>query len=125
VATRTQVADFVAARLEQDRATTVREVAAWLISTKRIRQSKYLVNDVARALHRKGYLYARVTSANELDSKLREQIEQYLHELGREHVEAEYLVDKGLIAGIKIETPTEELDASMRMKLDRLVEGLQ
>lgn len=123
--TRTQVADHLATELGNNRAQAIKEAAAWLIANKKTRQSQYLVNDIARALHRKGYLYARVSSAHELDASTRAEVDDYLRDLGREYVETEYLIDKSLIAGIKIETPTEELDATMRMKLDRLVEGLQ
>jgi F0F1-type ATP synthase delta subunit len=123
--TRTQVAEFLATRMEDNRETVIKEAAAWLVATKKVRQAEYLVNDVAKALHRKGYLYAKVSSAHELDDTIRQQVETYLHELGRKHVEVEYRIDERLIAGIKIETPTEELDASIRMKLDSLVERLQ
>lgn len=123
--TRTQVADHLATELGNDRAQVIKEAAAWLVASKKTRQSQYLVNDIARALHRKGYLFARVSSAHELDTGSRKEIEDYLKDLGREYVETQYLIDTSLIAGIKIETPTEVLDATMRMKLDRLVEGLQ
>ena len=123
--TRTTVAEFVASQLVHDRKDVIQEAAAWLVANKRVRQADYFVNDIAKYLQQQGYLYARVSSAYELDTKTKADIMNYLCELGPKQVEVEYELDPGLIGGIKIQTPTAKLDASVRMKLDRLVEGLQ
>ena len=123
--TRTQVAEYVASQLVEDRTEVIKEAAAWLISTNRIRQMEYFVSDVTKSLLGKGYLYAKVTSAYSLDESSKNRIKVYLEDLGAKRLEIKYELDPDLIGGIKIETPTDILDASIRMKLDRLVEGLQ
>ena len=123
--TRTTVAEFVASQLVHDRKDVIREAAAWLVASKRVRQADYFVNDIAKYLQQQGYLFAKVTSAYELDAKTKQEIMTYLCDLGPKQVEVEYELDPGLIGGIRIETPTALLDASVRMKLDHLVEGLK
>ena len=123
--TRTTVAEFVASQLVHDRKDVLAGAAAWLVQTKRVRQADYFVNDIAKYLQQQGYLFARVMSAYELDENTRKEIMDYLCDMGPKQVEVEYELDPALIGGIRVETPTAMLDASVRMKLDRLVEGLQ
>jgi F0F1-type ATP synthase delta subunit len=123
--TRTSVAEFVASQLVHDRKDVLAGAAAWLVATKRVRQADYFVNDIAKYLQQQGYLFARVTSAYELSDSTKKEIMDYLCEMGPKQVEVEYELDPALLGGIRIETPTAMLDATIRMKLDRLVEGLQ
>ncbi len=126
MATRTQVADYVATKLSAGRSTAVREAAAWLVATGRARQAPYLARDVAKALSEQGYVYARITTARPLSDETRRQIEAFLrHITGATQLELDTQVDAQLIGGLRLETPTAELDATVRRKLAQLVEGVQ
>lgn len=121
---RTQIAAFVADKLSTDRETAVRSAAAWLVASGRSGQARYLARDVARELAARGYVLVRVTSARPLDSAALQEIEQFIkHETHATSVEVETAVDPGLIGGVRIETPEAQLDASIRTKLARFIEG--
>ncbi len=124
--TRTRVAAQIARQLETDRETAVQQAAAWLVATGRSRQAKYLVQDVAAALATQGHLSARVTVARPLGPSGEAVIETFLREhTGAAEIELEVIVDPAIIGGVRIETPTAELDATVRRQLTMLVEGVR
>ena len=122
--TRTQVAQVVADRLEHDRDGAIRQAAAWLVAQGRDRQAAYLARDVARILGHNGYVTARITTARPLAETARREIEEFIKaQTGASSVEITTAVDPTLIGGVRIETPEAELDASVRTKLARMIEG--
>jgi F-type H+-transporting ATPase subunit delta len=122
MASRMQVAAYVAERLETDRKGALRSAAAWLSEKGRARQAPYLARDVEQILVAKGYVVAHVTTAHHLSHEARTKVEHFIKEAtGGRHLELETTVDPTLIGGIKIETPGQALDASVRTKLDRYV----
>lgn len=122
---RAQVAAHVAALLPTDRSGAVHAAAAWLVSTGRSGQSGYLARDVAQALAARGYLTASVTTARPLSAGARERLEAFIREAtGADRLELETQVDPKLIGGAIIETPDAQLDASIRTKLAKFVQGV-
>jgi F0F1-type ATP synthase delta subunit len=122
---RVQVAAFVAERLASERPKMLRDAAAWLIETGRIRQARYLARDVAAILADRGYVLVRVTSARPLEGEARASIERFVREqTGARELELETAVDETLIGGVKIETPLAALDDTVRTKLVRYAEGV-
>ena len=120
--TRLEVARYVAEQLPQQRRRTLNEVAAWLVATGRSRQADYLVQDVAMILAQDGYLAARVTTARPLNNALRQEIHTYLASLtGATTTELIEQVDPRVIAGLRLTTPTAELDTTLRHKLTTFV----
>jgi|GEM_PF-396192 F0F1-type ATP synthase delta subunit len=136
MASRAQVAEVLAATLADGgshesraaavkRAAAVRQAAAWLVSTGRGRQADYLARDVAAVLERRGYALVRVVTARELEAGSRHKIEAYVKELtGVEKLELVTAVDPSLVGGVVIETPSARLDASVKQKLQKFVEGV-
>jgi F0F1-type ATP synthase delta subunit len=119
--TRMQVARYVATQLPQKRRQALREAAAWLIETGRTRQAKYLLQDVAMVLAQDGYLAAQLTTARPLESAVQAEIETFLAKLTEtRHVELTAIVDADLMGGMRLTTPTAELDTSVRSKLAAL-----
>jgi F-type H+-transporting ATPase subunit delta len=119
-----QVAAYVAGRLRDDRAGAVRSAAAWLADGGRARQATYLARDIAEVLAQRGYVLARITTAQALSPEARSHVERFIKEAtGAHELELETAVDPGLIGGVSIEIPGRELDASVRKKLARYVEG--
>jgi F0F1-type ATP synthase delta subunit len=124
MATRTQVAAALAERLGHDRRNTVREAAAWLVATGRARQARYLARDVAAHLEAKGYVMVRVTTARPLDHQAKQELEHFIkRQTGARQLELESVVNPEVVGGAQIETPLMMLDATIRTKLARYVEG--
>jgi hypothetical protein len=120
MATRTQVAAALAERLGHDRRNTVREAAAWLVATGRARQARYL----AAHLEAKGYVMVRVTTARPLDHQAKQELEHFIkRQTGARQLELESVVNPEVVGGAQIETPLMMLDATIRTKLARYVEG--
>jgi F0F1-type ATP synthase delta subunit len=126
MATRTQVAAALAERLEHhDRHKSIREAAAWLVATGRARQARYLARDVAAQLEAKGYVLVRVTTARSLEHHTRERLEHFIQrQTGAKELEMDMIVDPNVVGGVQIETPLAALDATVRTKLARYVEGV-
>ena len=124
MASRMQVATYLADHLESGRADAMRSAAAWLTTEGKGRQARYLARDVAQVLTARGYVLVRITTARPLSSDARAKVEGFIKEAtGARTVELEANVDADLIGGITIETPGQALDASVRTKLARYVEG--
>lgn len=125
MATRTQVAAAVAERLGSDRRRVVREAAAWLVATGRARQAGYLARDVAVKLQDEGYVLVKVTTARPLEPRAREQLEGLIRrETHARRLELDEMIDPEVVGGVQIETPLATLDATVRTKLARYVEGV-
>ncbi len=123
--TRTQVAAYVTDALERGDKSVLQTAAAWLVDTGRGRQAEYLARDVARELAGRGYLWVKVTTARELDANGHRRIEEFLRELtGAKQLEITTEVDPGIIGGVRVETPDAQLDATVRTKLAKFVQGV-
>jgi F-type H+-transporting ATPase subunit delta len=125
MASRTQVAAYVADQLEKDRAGAIRSAAAWLVDHGQARGADYLARDVAQVLAERGYVSVRVVTARTLDEVARQRVEAYVRaQTGAKELELETAVDPSLIGGVIVETPGRILDASVKTKLARFVEGV-
>jgi len=124
--TRLQIATVVADRLtHHDRKKTVREAAAWLVATGRVRQARYLARDVAGVLANRGYVLVNVTTARALSEQAHSDLVRFIkHHTGATTVELEHTVDASVIGGVRIETPLAMLDATVQTKLNNYVEGV-
>lgn len=125
MASRLQVANHLAGHLADGRADAIRAAAAWLVSTGRRRQAGYLAGDVAALLAAKGHVYVKITTARPLTPGVKAEIEHYVRRLtGASTLELDVRTEAGLIGGVIIETPNAIMDASVRSKLARYVEGV-
>ena len=124
MASRAQVAGYIAEHLRTDRRSAVRAAAAWLVEKGRTRQVDYLARDVALALADSGYVLVRVTSARHLSHAALDSVKTFVkHETGARTVEIDSVIDPDLLGGLRIETPGATMDASVRTKLAKLVAG--
>lgn len=77
---------------------------------------------------RLGWLPADITSAQELSSQQKEEIEKALGTKLGKFIRANYRVDAGLLAGVRARVASKEYDATLRGKLEgmrqRLAAGL-
>lgn len=122
--TRAQVARYMAAQLPEHREEAVGLAAKWLVASGRQRQAQYLADDVAELMARSGYVLARLTVARPLSAAARTAVEGFLRaQTGATELELVVTIDPSILGGIRLETPTAQLDATVRSKLARLVEG--
>ncbi|HVQ44459.1 MAG TPA: F0F1 ATP synthase subunit delta [Candidatus Saccharimonadia bacterium] len=122
MASRFDVAGYVAEHLGADRRQTVQAAAAWLVDHGQSRGARYLARDVAGVLAAGGYVQARVVTARPLSAEARSHVEAYVKQAtGVRELELETAIDPALIGGIIIETPGQALDASVKTKLARYV----
>lgn len=125
MASRLQVAQHLSDHLGSGRRDAVRSAAAWLVSTGRQRQAEYLAKDVAALLAARGHVLVNVTTARPVSRDARQSIDAYVRQAtGAQELELNLIVDPALIGGVVIETPQAVLDASVRTKLARYVEGV-
>ena len=97
------------------------KLAAYLIETKRTRELELFVRDIKAALAERGVLLADVASAREIASETKNTITDYLKKkTGAKDVHLQTTVDPTLLGGVRIETPDERLDSTLRHKLNQL-----
>lgn len=96
-------------------------LAAYMVEQRLTGQFDEIVRDIAYELARLGRLEATVTTARPLSDDLRELVRDYLrgHDKQADIVLNE-TVDESIIGGIIIETPSHQLDASVRSTLKQL-----
>lgn len=126
MASRTQVATYLADHLADGRAEAVKAAAAWLVAGGRGREARYLARDAAAALAERGHVLAEVVTARPMDPAAVKSVEGFIKQAtGAQSLELVQSVDPALIGGIKIELPAATLDASVQAKLDKFVEGMK
>lgn len=120
---RRQVAQYLVECPVNERQAAMRQVAAWLVASHREDEINYLVRDVAAELAEGGRVWSRVTSAHQLSTSTKATVEQFLRtQTEAKSLELELAVDPSLIGGVKLETATAELDASLRTQINQLAE---
>lgn len=125
---RTQVAKYLASELKSgatSRKELINTVGGWLKATGQTKDIEHLVQSVSDALEDEGYIFAKVYTATELNERLKTQVEKFIKStFSAIYVEAEYIIDRKLIGGIKIQTASGTLDDSVAGKLNRMLENI-
>lgn len=92
-------------------------VAAYLVDTRRVRETELVVRAIQQELVDRGVTIAEVTSAYPLDQQLRERIQRLV---GTDRVYLREIVDPSVLGGVRIDTPGRRLDATIRHRLTAL-----
>mgnify|MGYP001000005069 CR=1 FL=1 len=93
---------------------TIRELAAYLIETKRTREANLIVRSIEDELADRGTVIAHVASARRLGDDIKVDLQRLLN-ASTVHLTEE--VDPSLIGGIRIEAPGKRLDATVKRKI--------
>lgn len=143
---RRKLAMYAAERLLEGDAAVIDELAALIVSEKRERELDLLVRDIEVELAERGTIVATVESARKLDDDTKRAIKRLLASVegrsaaresssdarseacrpetdGGIRVLLRESIDKTLIGGLKLRTPTGSLDATMSKKLHDLRAG--
>ncbi len=118
---RRKLADLVADRLLSGDTDVITQLAAYLVDTHQTRRVGVLVRDIETALARRGTVVADIASAHELSQAMSQRIRQFV----RQHTGASQVVlrthhDPVLLGGVRITTPTAQLDTTIQTKLQQL-----
>ncbi|MFZ1243401.1 MAG: F0F1 ATP synthase subunit delta [Candidatus Saccharimonas sp.] len=116
---RRRIALYAATELQQHKPAkeVMRQIAAFLIDTKRTREAGLLVRSIEEELERRGIVIATVTTAHQMSAELNRQIVSLL---SADKVVLRAQNDTNLIGGFLLETPSERLDATIQHKLAAL-----
>jgi len=112
---RRKLADYAADAAQSGSLTeAIREIAAYMIESRRVREVQLVVRAIEDELAARGVVVARVATARPLESDLKKQIAALVN--AREIHIAETL-EPELIGGVRIETPGKILHATVKSKL--------
>ena len=113
---RRKLAVYVAEQLVVGNSDVIDELAALIVMERREREIDLLVRDIETELADRGILVATVETAESLSLQSKQAIVEFL---GGE-VALREVVKPELIGGVRIETPTMELDVTVAKKLQTL-----
>ena len=92
----------------------LQEIAAYLIESRRLRESKLVVRAIEDELAARGTVVAHVATARPLSAELEAAIKQLVNAKEVSIIES---VNPDLIGGVRIETPGKLLDATVKRNL--------
>lgn len=99
----------------------VDKLAAYLLETKQVRELSLYVRDIESALNERGILLADVTSSYQLEKESEEELANYLKKESKaKEVHLRQHLDESVLGGIRIETPDERLDSTLRHRINQL-----
>ena len=95
-----------------------RELAAYLIESRRTRELNLLIRDIQYYLAEKGYVIGTVTTAHELSAATKKAIETYAKKKsGASKLQLDPMIDETVLGGVKIELPGRELNTTVARQL--------
>ena len=97
------------------------KLAAYLIESKKTRELSLYVRDIEAALSDRGALLANIASSHQLADDTQNTIVDYLKKkTGAKNVYLRQDVEPSLLGGVRIETPDQRLDTTLRHRLNQL-----
>lgn len=122
---RRKLADQAARRIAagESKSTVLKELAAYLIDTRRKSEADLLVRDIETALTGRGVVVGTVVSARPLSAEAKKTIDSFVkhHYEGVQSVVLRERVDKSVIGGVRLELADKQLDVTVANKLDKLM----
>lgn len=117
---RRKIAEFWATELEAGRDVTV-TVAAYLVQARRTKEADLLVRETEAALAARGVVVADIISAHKLPAESVKTIREFLTaRFAASRVALREHVDTSVLGGILVGAAGEELDATVRTRLNQL-----
>lgn len=120
---RRKLASNAAARLSggESKKSVLQELAAYLLDTGRKKEATLIVRDIEAMLTDTGTAIGTVVSARPLTEDARKVIESFIKQNAQvKNVVLREQVDESLIGGVRLELPGQQLDASVKAKLEQL-----
>ena len=119
---RRSLAMYVATQLvNKNRAKVVKELAAYLVESRRTKELALIIRDINFYLSEVGITSATVTSAHDLSAETKKAIEQFIAVRTKSsEVALETDIDPAVLGGIKIGLPGYELNQTIAHQLNVL-----
>lgn len=120
---RRKIAEYYGSELLKGTSHTklTRELAAYLVDTRRTRELSLIVRDIEDVLARHGVVVADVTSAAPIDSATEASIKSLVSQVYKTtELHIRQHTDATVLGGVHISLPNEEFDGTLRHKLTRL-----
>ncbi|HRN90552.1 MAG TPA: ATP synthase F1 subunit delta [Candidatus Saccharibacteria bacterium] len=118
---RRKLAEYFVDELLDGKKDVHQQLAAYLIEAKRVRELTIIVRDIEHNLAMRGHVIADVTSAHELTSATRKQIEAMVRMVKpKASVYLRTAVDPDVIGGVKVEVLARVMDSTVKNKLTML-----
>lgn len=122
---RRKLAEYVADNLQSNRTMVIKELAAYLIQTKRTRELELIVRDIEAQLKDRGVIIADVASAYPLSAAVKKEISEFIASTSslaanKTEVHLRETVDSDLLGGVRIALPGELFDGTIRHKINAL-----
>lgn len=114
-----KIARYAVKELQAGNRDVIREIAAYLIDERRLRESDLVIRAILEKLEASGVVLADVTTAETLSDEMTAQIKALT---GATSLEIREHIDPSVLGGIRIETPTKQLDATFAHRLSQLRE---
>ena len=97
------------------------KIAAYLVTERRVDEASLIVRDTEVALAARGVVVADVTSASGLCAESRNAIEKFLvNTMDARKVAFRETTDPTVIGGVRVETAGQQLDATLKTRLNQL-----
>lgn len=95
-----------------------RQLAAYLIWTRRTKELSLIVRDIQVYLAEHGHIAGKVTSARALSVATLKELETFTkQQTGAKQVSLDTVIDESVIGGVKLELPGRELDTTVARQL--------
>jgi F0F1-type ATP synthase delta subunit len=115
---RRHIAAYCAEELLNGNQAVLKELAAYLVSERRVREWELVVRDIEGALAQRGVVIADVAAARGLNDTARHAIKAFVAaKLDAKEVYLRETIEDDLLGGIRMSTPGGQMDASVRRKL--------
>ena len=115
---RRKVAEYVAEKLvKADGNKTLRELAAFLVETRRTDEVELLVRDIEQELAGRGMVVADITTARPLSESLKNDIKRMV---GGKTLQVRETIDASVLGGVRVDIPGKRFDGTIRRKLTAL-----
>ena len=99
----------------------VKELAGFLIDTRRTKEIELVVQDIEYELKKRGIVLGRITSATDLTTATEAAIKELIRvETKATSVELSRCIDQAVIGGVKIDLPGEQFDGTIARRLTTL-----
>lgn len=117
---RQDLASYIAAQPAASRSQLAKSIAAHLIATKQVDQLENLIRDIQSIKETSGTVEATVTSAHPLDTSMLDEVKAILkhHKPAAKHIQLDTAQDPSVIGGVNIRLANEQLNLTVRSKLD-------
>ncbi len=100
----------------------IRQLAAYLIDTRRTNELELIVRDIEYALSERGVVLAHVTSAFDLTETTKAAVRDMIaNHTNAETIYQKQLVDPDVIGGIRIDIPSRSFDSTIAHRLNTLM----